>query len=286
MHTEVATKPLEIHADFADIIRQENVRYESPSQSRLPRLINGQFDRLVRQTGVAISPQTWLMMCAVSGVTVAVVSVFLTKSLIASSLFAVLAILTPIVIANHLREKRQSQILDQMPEVIDRLARLSQTGRNLASCFGNAAVNVPAPLGPELSWISSQLKGGANLDATLITFAARTGLPATSMLTGVLRTHSVMNDELSQTLFDLSDTVREQLVDQERERAIAAEGQMPAAVVILLPFVISLIFLSNESMALSKVLNSVVGSVVLCGAAVSWCLGTIVVLRIVRQVSR
>ncbi|MFK7822434.1 MAG: type II secretion system F family protein [Planctomycetaceae bacterium] len=286
MHTEVATKPLEIHAEFADIIRQETVRYESPSQSRLPRMINGKFDRLVRQTGISISPPTWLALCVLAGVAAGGICLFVTSSLIASSLFAVLGVMTPIVVANHLREKRQSLMLDQMPEVIDRLARLCQTGRNLASCFGNASIKIPAPLGPELNWIAAQLKGGASLDETLVEFASRTGLPATSMLTGVLRSHSIMGGDLSQPLFDLADTVRDQLVERERERAVQAEGQWPAAAVILLPFVTSLFFLANQSTVLPKVLNSVVGSVVLCGAAVAWCLGSIVVLRIVRQVSR
>ena len=286
MSTEFATQPIEIHAEFADILRQEAVRYEHPNQSALPRLVNGKFDQLVVQSGLKTSPRAWLMLSVFCAAVLGAIAFLLTQSRIPTGILATMGVLVPIVIANHLRENRQSALMEQLPDAIDRLGRLAQTGRNLASSLEHAAVDTPQPLRQELDWMSQQLKAGSDVEATLSGFSSRSGIAATSMLSGVLKVHTETGSELSGPLFSLSDDVRDQLVQRERDRAVSMEGQWPAGALIILPLVLSLIFLGNESAAFSTVLDSVVGRVALCGAAVLWCLGSIVILRIVRQVSR
>lgn len=286
MPTEFATKPIEVNADFADIIRQESIRYEHANQSVLPKLINGKFDRLVLQSGLDVSPPTWLMLSVFSAVTFGGFAFLLTDSLIPLGILAAVGVMVPIVVANHMREKRQVALHEQLPDAIDRLARLTQTGRNLASSFECSATDTAQPLAGELVRVGNNLSGGASVEEALGEFSDRAGLAAVSMLSGVLNTHVELGGELSSSLFSLADDVRDQLLQRERDRAVAAEGQWPAATVILLPLTTAVIFLANESAAVTTVLDSVVGRFALCGAAVLWCLGSIVVLRIVRQVSR
>lgn len=286
MSIEFATRPPEVRPEFADIVREEPVQYAQPTQSRLERAVNSRFDRLMLQSGLTASPPGWLLLSVFCGATVGGVAFLLTKALVPFGIFACVGVLIPMVLACHFRDRRQSVMLEQLPDAIDQLARLSQTGRNLASSLEHVAADSPQPIAKELSSVAERIAGGATIESALHGLNARSGLPGVAMLSTVLSVNSTFGGELSGPLFDLADDVRDQLVQRERERAIIAEGHWPAGALILLPLATGLIFLSRESAAIATVLDSVVGRIILCAAAVAWCLGSIIVLRIVRQVSR
>ncbi len=282
MSTELLSKPIESHPEFAGILKDE-IPFESPSQPYLPRLVNGAFDRLMLQSGLNTSPTTFLAVCAVTTVCFGGVAFLLTKAAFPLLAFGCIGMLTPLVIANHFREHRQSVLLSQLPDSIDRIARLSQTGRNLESALDIVASDSAAPLAAELVHVSEALKVGTTVSHATHGFAARTGLPAASMLGSVLSVHSESGGELSTPLFELADDVREQILQRNRERAIEAEAQWPATAVILLPMAVGLIYVFNEPAIAGAVLNSFVGRAILSVSVVLWALGSLIALRGIRQ---
>ena len=286
MSTEFATRNIEVRPEFADIIRDEPIQYAEPTQATLERSVNASFDRLMRQSGLNASPPGWLLFCLFCGATAGGMAFLLTGALIPVGIFALVGVLIPIVLACHCREKRQSIMLEQLPDAIDQLARLSQTGRNLVTSLEHVSADSPHPIATEFDRVAERIGGGNSVQSALRSFNERSGLPAVSMLSTVLSVNNSRGGELSTPLFELADDVRDQLLQRERERAISAEAQWPAGALILLPLATGLIFVTRESAAIATVLDSVVGRIALCTAAVFWCLGSIIVLRIVRQVSR
>ena len=74
-------------------------------------------------------------------------------------------------------------------------------------------------------------------------------------------------------------------MQREREQSIAAEARWPGTTVIALPFVISAIYLINEPIVASTVMNSFIGRATIGLAVAMWALGSILALRTVRQVT-
>lgn len=284
MSTDLATRQIEAMPEFAGILKDQTP-YEDATQQQVARRVNGAFDRLMLQSGLQTSPSRWLMLIAFSGGTAGLVAYLLTYSLLPIVTFMVLGGLVPLVIASHLREQRQGKLLELLPDAIDRVARLSQTGRNLESALKHAAADTHQPLGGELYRASEAIRVGVDVGEAMGEFALRTGLPASSMLASVLAVHSETRGELATPLFDLADDVREQLAQREREQSIEAEARWPATTVIALPFLVGAIYLINEPMAASVVMNSFVGRATVGLAVAMWALGSVLALRTVRQVT-
>ena len=284
MSTEFATKPIEPKSEFAGILKDQTP-FEQPEQTVVARRVNGAFDRLMLQSGLSTSPSRWLLLVAFSGVVTGLVAYLLTHALLPIVVFAVIGGMIPVVLAAHLRDQRLGKLLEQLPDAIDRIGRLSQTGRNLEGAFRHAAADTHQPLGGELSRVCEALRVGVGVNEAMRDFALRTGIPGANMLAGVLGVHSETGGQLATPLFDLADDVREQIVQRERELSIAAEARWPATVVIALPFVISAIYLSSEPMVASTVMNSFVGRATVGLAVALWALGSILALRTVRQVT-
>ncbi len=284
MSTELATKPIETKPEFAGILKDQTP-FEQPNQTVVARQVNGGFDRLMLQSGLSAKPSRWLMLVAFSGVVTGLVAYLLTHALLPIVMFGVIGGMIPVVLAAHVREQRQGKLLEQLPDAIDRIGRLSQTGRNLEGALKHAAEDTHQPLGGEMYRVSEAIRVGVSVTDAMRDFAMRTGVPGVSMLGSVIAVHTETGGQLATPLFDLADDVREQIVQHERELSIAAEARWPATAVIALPFVISAIYLLGEPMVASTVMNSFVGRATIGLAVALWALGSILALRTVRQVT-
>ena len=276
---------VESRPEFADILAKD-VAFASPHQPSMARRVNAAFDRLMLEAGLETRAGAWLMLSVFCAVTLGGIGLLLTDTPIAAATFAAAGMLIPIVIATRLRESRRGQLYEQLPDAIDRLARLSRAGRNLENALIHVARDAEQPLKTELIRLADEIRLGTDVPRSLRTFARRTGLPATHVLATVLTVNSQSGGDLPEPLFKLADTIRDELLQRHRERATVLESQWPGGALILLPLVMGSLYLANQPGALDVVLSSFVGRMALSLAGALWCLGTIVALRTIRPVSK
>src|SRR5690606_1470899 len=126
-------------------------------------------------------------------------------------------------------------ILDQLPPMIDELARAAKTGRSLENCLGQVAHDTPNPLGAELRDCTRKLALGLSIDDALKELPHRTGLVAASVLATALSIHRQTGGDLVRVLARLSQTLRTRIQFQGRLKAATAASRATAILMIALP---------------------------------------------------
>src|SRR5690606_25222950 len=106
----------------------------------------------------------------------------------------------PIVTVVFLRQRRQRQILDQMPGMIAELARAARTGRSLEQCFELAANDTPSPLGRDLQMCSRKMQLGLPLPEAIDNLPERTGVTSMSVFVTALKVHHQTGGDLVRVL--------------------------------------------------------------------------------------
>ncbi|RLS39957.1 MAG: pilus assembly protein TadB, partial [Planctomycetota bacterium] len=145
MSSEVITP----RPEFGGILREQETYAESNSDG-LGNRINSWFDLLMIQSGIELSPSMVLALSLCSGVAVGGLTFVLQENPITAAIGAFFGFLAPIIVAVIMRSRRQSVMMNQMPPMVDELARAAKTGRSLESCLQVVATDTPAPLGDEL----------------------------------------------------------------------------------------------------------------------------------------
>lgn len=239
-HIEIEPRP-----EFADIIKT-NEQYANPQVESLGNGINSWFDRLMIQTGAPFVPLAGLLLCVLCSVTLGgTVLVFLENPLAAGLAFFI-GFLIPIGILMLVRSRRQALISNQLPPMIDELARAARTGRSLDQCLEMVAEDTPAPLGDEMQTSVRKLQMGMTMNEALYELPERTGVNGLRILATALSVHQQSGGDLVHVLERLSRTMRDRSLFLGRLRTATAGSRATAILMILLPPAILAFFLFRD----------------------------------------
>ncbi len=239
-HIEIEPRP-----EFADIIKT-NEQYANPQVESLGNGINSWFDRLMIQSGAPFVPLVGLLLCVLSSVTLGgIVLVFLENPLAAGLSFFI-GFLIPLGILMLVRSRRQALISNQLPPMIDELARAARTGRSLDQCLEMVAKDTPAPLGDEMQVSVRKLQMGVTMNEALYELPERTGVNGLRILATALSVHQQSGGDLVYVLERLSRTMRDRSLFLGRLRTATAGSRATAILMILLPPAILAFFLFRD----------------------------------------
>ena len=271
--------------EYADILKDEE-RYGIENAEDVGSRINGWFDRLMIQSGINIAPSLMLALCAVCAIFVAAFMFVLQENLLTTALGGLLGAMLPIAWAAFARARRQKSIMEQMPGMVEELARASRTGRSLENCFLMVAEDTPHPLGHELQLCGRKLQMGLTMREALRDLPDRTGVRSLSVFTMALALHQETGGDLIHVLERLSRTVRDRMLFLGRLRAATAASRATALLMILLPVFVIGFFLFRDPNYLTNLLSSSWGSFSLILAIILQVIGSIWVIRILQSSSR
>src|SRR5262249_14917173 len=153
------TQTINVRPEFAGILRDDETFYVENDNS-VSNNINGWFDTLLVQSGLGISPTVMLFLSMLSGVTIGGAVFVWQANPLWSAFGAAIGFLLPVMLTMFIRQRRQTQMMNQLPPMIDELARAAKTGRSMEHCFQLVADDTPAPLGTELKICSRRLELG------------------------------------------------------------------------------------------------------------------------------
>lgn len=278
MSSEVITP----RPEFGGILREQETYAENNSDN-LGNRINSWFDLLMIQSGIELSPSMVLALSLCSGVAIGGLVFVLQENPISAAIGAFIGFLAPIVIAVIMRSRRQTVMMNQMPPMVDELARAAKTGRSLESCLQVVATDTPAPLGDELRRCTDRVAFGLPLAQALEELPIRTGLVSTSVLATALSVHRETGGDLVHVLQRLSATIRDRIQFQGRLAAATAASRAVAVMMILLPPAIVLFFIYRDPAYLQKLMDSTWGFRSMVMAIFLQIIGSFAVLRILQS---
>lgn len=264
---------------FAGILRQHET-FATPGDETVGNSINGWFDTLMVQTGWGVPPTAVLMLCLVSAVAVGGLVFVWIENPLPAAIGAFFGGIIPLMIAVAVRAARQKQINDQLPGMIDELARAARTGRSLESCLAMVAHDTPAPLGSEMTECVRKLELGLPIHLAMSQLPERTGVVSTSILNTALVVHRQTGGDLVRVLERLSRTLRDRQQFLGRLRASTTASRLTAFLMIGLPPIILGFFLFRDPDYFRNLLDSSWGRTTTLAATILMVIGSVWVLKV------
>lgn len=279
------TPTIESSPLFAGILREQD-HFASPDDVGLTADLNSSFDKLVLQSGVEMSATMLTALCLSSCVVIAGSVFVLTDNLLLAGLAAGLGAVLPIVFTALIRSRRQKLIMEQMPPMVDELARAAKTGRSLEQCLEMVAHDTPSPLGDELRLCTRKQAMGVGLPQALADLPLRTGIVSMNVFTMALTVHQQTGGDLVTVMDRLSRTIRDRIMFLARLRAATAASRAASILMIGLPPAIVAFFVWRDPNYFRDLFNSPWGRTMTLVAVVLQIIGASIVMRILKTTAR
>lgn len=271
--------------DFSSILKPRE-EFAQPQASGSGERLNRWFDQLMLQSGLGISPGIVLMLCLLGGITVGGFIFVLQENFLTTALAAVVGFLLPVFFLMYVRSSRQNQILGQLPAMLEELARAATTGRSVEQCVQLVAADTPSPLGEELQLCVRRMQMGMPMRDAVADLPDRTGLMTLRLFCMTLGVHQQTGGDLVWVLEQLSKTIRDRLQYLGRLRAMTAASRATALLMVVLPPGVLVFFTLRDPEYFSKLMGSSWGRNGTIIAFTLTMIGTIWVLRILRDSQR
>ena len=273
------------HRGFAGILMEQEQFGTGRTADTADRL-NSWFDTLMIQCGWELAPSMVLMLCLCSGLTLGGAVFVIQENLLTAAFASLCGFLIPVVMAMMARSRRQTLLMQQIPAMLEELARAAKTGRSVEQCLQLVANDTPTPLGSEMKIVASRLKMGVPLKDALQDLPERTGLMTLSLMNTTLVVQQQTGGDLVTVLNRLSQAVRDRLSFLGRLRAATAASRATATLMILLPPAILAFFLFRDANYFQELMGSAWGRNATILAIALEVVGAVWVLRILKDSQR
>lgn len=180
--------------------------------------------------------------------------------------------------------RRLRKFEDQLTRALTTLGNLLESGRSLPQALDTVAQQTPAPLGPELIWVTRQYAVGIELPDALIAVSKRVNSEEFRFFATAVDMNRTAGADLVGVLKSLVATLAERLSLRGELRSRLAEVQLTKYVVGAAPAVagVSITLASPEQMR--PLFNSTKGVMMLIISIVLWAVGMAITNMMVRKV--
>ncbi|MBL4884170.1 MAG: type II secretion system F family protein [Planctomycetaceae bacterium] len=276
-HVEIESRP-----EYADILKSKD-QYANPELGGVSNDINNWFDRLMVQSGVSFVPLAAILMCVLGAMTLGGFVWILQENPFSAGLATFVGLVLPIGGLMVARSRRQTLIMDQLPPMIDELARAARTGRSLDQCLEMIAADTPSPLGDEMQECLQKLQMGVTLNEALYQLPEKTGVNGLRILATALSVHQQTGGDLVRVLDRLSRTLRDRSLFLGRLRTATAGSRATAILFLLLPPAILVFFNVRDPEYFNRLMASDWGRFVTISGVVLEIVGAIWVMAILNN---
>ncbi|MBC7817763.1 MAG: type II secretion system F family protein [Planctomycetaceae bacterium] len=277
--------PIEPHPSFVGILRQEE-RFANADDDQFSNRINTGFDRLMIESGIEITPTTVVLLCLYCGVMFGGVTLVIQEDLLTASLGLGLGGVIPLLFVLLTRMRRQQQMTQQLPGMIEHLARAAKAGRSLEQCCVMVAADTPKPLGSEMRICARQVQLGQDTPLALRDLAERTGLLELNLLVTTLSVHQTTGGDLVTVLERLAQTIRDRLLFLGRLKAATIGSRGAAILMLVMPPIIVLFLTVRDPEYLTQLLSTYWGKATTIAAIVLDVIGSAFIFSILRKSQR
>ncbi len=203
----------------------------------------------------------------------------------AGPLLAVLLMLAglgvPLLALRIAAAQRRKAFDRQLPDVLSTIASTLRAGHGLRPAIRAIADDGSPPASEEFSRVLGEERLGRPLDEALTGMCERIGSPDLEYVATAVNVQSQVGGSLAGLFDTLSDTVRERQRHARKVKALTSMGRMSAAILISLPFGLTLIMSVINPSYMAPLFTTSVGHVLIGICLVSMTIGSLILKRIV-----
>lgn len=197
-------------------------------------------------------------------------------------LVGVIAGIIPFLLMNFLKAQRTEAFIKQLPQALDLLSGDLRAGLDIQTGLKHLSEEFIPPLGEEFAKVVVEVNLGITLPEALNNLSRRMNTMDVQMLCTGIIINRELGGNLSELIQSIAETVRERFRLKGMIKALTAENQMSAYLLIALP--IGLFFLLNimSPDIYSKLLTDPTGRMILMGCIVSMTIGYLMMRKMTK----
>lgn len=205
--------------------------YDQAAPSSLFGRIDQAFDRLVLESGYDLTPPAAFLLVLVTALLAGGICWLYTDDPLKGVACALAGMTLPLLWLVVQRSRRMRTIREQLPHVLDMLARATRAGQSVEQAIALVAAEAGGALGAEFRRCEQQLEMGRAFDRVLKSLATRVRLLEMRILATTLIVQRQSGGHLSETLERMCGVIRDRISAQRQVRAATAAGRMSTIVV-------------------------------------------------------
>ncbi|MCU9847844.1 type II secretion system F family protein [Defluviimonas sp. WL0024] len=239
--TEARNRRMRMIADGAsteDILRLLKPRTDGWQLKSLPLI--GTLPADIRKAGLTIKPGAFLSLCLAATGVVALAASTVTSPLTAAGVAVLACLVLPLLRLRALRNKRIKDLVQQLPDALDLMARSLKVGHPLNTSIAAVARDMRDPIASEFGIVVDQVSYGDDLVDAFTDFADRIDVEDVRYLAVSVAIQHGTGGDLARVLSTLSKVIRDRMAMRRRIQAISAEGRLTAVFLSALPILIFL----------------------------------------------
>lgn len=270
--------------------RQEETFVVARHYSRIPwlddRLGRVEFlrnsDKLIVSAGYSMMLDRWLfnVLLAVLIVALATVSAQLSAMVVLGASF--LTLLAPFLFLRRRVASRAKKFEEQLPDVLEFIARAMQAGHSFGAAIQMAATESPEPIAGEFARTQAEINFGVPMNKALGDLAERINSPDLRFFAVAVAINREVGGDLAGLLEGIATLIRQRIDMRASVQAMTAEGRFSALVLVALPFLVAgLMMLVNPSTIIGLWMNPV-GRNMIFGGLILMALGAVWMRSMIR----
>lgn len=208
--------------------------YDKPVSNSLMGKFDQGFDRLVIESGLEMSPATAFMILLATALAVGGSIAVYTNQPLYGIGGGILGMILPMFVFAYQRKKRLAEILRQLPNTIDILARATRTGQSIEQAVKLASEESKGVIADELYKLDQSLAMGSSFDRAMKVFSRRLPLVEIRILATTLMVQRQSGGHLSETLERMANVIRDRITIRNQIRATTGAGRLSTAVIAAL----------------------------------------------------
>lgn len=255
---------------------------EQPPQGMLASA-DHRFLRLVIHSGVQQTPFEMFLLALLFGLAIGGALFVWQQNLLLASLGMLLGYAIVLVFLLYRHRRRRAELRDQLPDVMDLMARSVRAGQSLDQAVAMAGDSAPAPLGIEFRRCARQLEMGLPLDTAMRALAQRVPISEMRILGATLMVQRRTGGNLPDALERLVRVVRDRLEYQRQFRAQTAGSRFASTMIALAGPAVAAYFFIWRRDYVDVFFQSLLGNVLLATAVLLIIIGVVWVFRLTRS---
>jgi tight adherence protein B len=238
--------------------------------------------RRIEQAGLAISPRTYWIASVITGFVAASLTILFTKNLYAAPLVGIAGIFgLPRWTIALLKMRREKKFTREFASGIDVIVRSVKTGLPVNEALKVVASDIAEPVSGEFRLLNESLKIGVTMEDGLKRMYERMPTAEVNFFGIVMTIQQKTGGNLSETLQNLSNVLRDRKRLEGKIRAMSSEAKTGAMIIgSLPPGVMMLVYVSTPAY-IQPLFTLDLGKLMLLGCAVWMTLGIIVMKKMV-----
>lgn len=256
---------------------------EAPPARTMWGRMNQWFERLEHENGTEQPPEAVFLWEVAAGLLVAGILYLWQENFIVAVIGYFLGSLCVTAYFLYRRERRRREIREQLPDVMELMARAVRAGQTLDQAIALVGETAEAPLKSEFVRCSKHLDMGLSMDAAIRALTRRAPLAETRIFAATLMVQRRAGGSLPITLERLARVIRDRLSYQRQFRAATAAGRMSMLLILLAgPLVLAYMWFWQRGY-LQNFLNTPQGHFLLIIAIVLQLVGALWVVSLLKS---